>query len=278
MPDMPARFAALIITFAPLFVQRSWLHAQVLLVGAILAPGRRTVASVLRITGHTHDPHFTNDHRVLSRAPWSAMAGGRILLGHLVRAFAPRGPLIVGLDDTIERRWGAKITARGIYRDPVRSWHGHFVKRSGMRWISVMLVAPIPWAGRVWSLPFLTALVPSERYNIAKGRRHKTLLDFSRQLALQARRWLPDRDLVRVADSSFSSLLFVACHSAQRAHRDHAPAPRRGALRPGPTPRTMGRPRKAGRRLATRAKVAADPATTWRSIQVETWYGGGARD
>ena len=125
---MPARFAALIITFAPLFVQRSWLHAQVLLVGAILAPGRRTVASVLQITGHTHDPHFTNYHRVLSRAPWSARAGARILLGHLVRAFAPRGPLIVGLDDTIERRWGAKITARGIYRDPVRSSHGHFVK------------------------------------------------------------------------------------------------------------------------------------------------------
>ena len=98
MPDLPARFAALIITFAPLFVHRSWLHAQVLLVGAILAPGRRTVASVLRITGHRHDRHFTNYHRVLSRAPWSAREGDRLLLGHLVRAFAPRGPLIVGLD------------------------------------------------------------------------------------------------------------------------------------------------------------------------------------
>ena len=105
MPDLPARFAALIITFAPVFVQRSWLHAQVLLVGAILAPGRRIVASVLRITGYARDKHFTNYHRVLSRAPWRARDAARILLGHLVRAFAPRGPVIVGLDDTIERRW-----------------------------------------------------------------------------------------------------------------------------------------------------------------------------
>ena len=157
MPDLPARFAALIITFAPLFVQRSWLHAQMLLIGAILAPGRRTVASVLRITGHARYRHFTNYHRVLSRAPWSARDGSRILLGHLIRAFAPRGPVIVGLDDTVERRWGPKIAMRGIYRDPVRSSHSHFVKSSGLRWMNLMLLASVPWAERVWALPFLTA-------------------------------------------------------------------------------------------------------------------------
>ena len=237
MPDLPARFAALIISFAPLFVQRSWLHVRVLLLGAILAPGRRTVASVLRITGHARDKHFTNYHRVRSRAPWSARGGAGILLAHLIRGFAPRGPVVVGLDDTIERRWGPKIAARGIYRDPVRSSHSHFVKTSGLRWISLMLLAPIPWAGRVWALPFLTALVPSERCNAAKGRRHKTLLDFGRQLALQARRWLPGSDLVLVADSSFSSLVFLQALRHRRL-RDHAPAPGRGALRSGVTPRT----------------------------------------
>jgi hypothetical protein len=280
MPDLPARFAALIITFAPLFVQRSWLHAQVLLIGAILAPGRRTVASVLRITGHARDKHFTNYHRVLSRAPWSARSGARILLGHLVQAFASCGPVIVGLDDTIERRWGPRIGARGIYRDPVRSSHSHFVKTSGLRWISLMLLAPIPWAERVWALPFLTALVPSERYNASRGRRHKTLLDFGRQLALQARRWLPGRDLVLVADSSFSSLLFLSALQRRgltvitRLRLDaalHDPAPPRA-------PGTTGRPRKAGKRLPTLAKVAGDAATVWRALHVEHWYGGGAHD
>ncbi len=280
MLDVPARFAALIIAFAPLFIQRSWLHAQVLLIGDILAPGRSTVASVLRITGHASDRHFTNYHRVLSRAPWSVRDGSRILLGHLVRAFAPRGPVIVGLDDTVERRWGPKIATRGIYRDPVRSSHSHFVKTSGLRWMSLMLLAPVPWADCVWALPFLTALVPSERYNIVKGRRHKTLLDFGRELALQARRWVPGRDIVVVADSSFSSLLFLQALQRRgltvitRLRLDAAlydPAPPRA-------PGTMGRPRKAGQRLATLAKLAADAATVWQPLHVEHWYGGGAHE
>lgn len=86
------------------------------------------------------------------------------MLGLLVQTFAPAGPLLVGLDDTIERRWGPKNAARGIYRDPVRSSHSHFVKASGLRWLSLMLLVETPWAGRVWVLPFLTVLAPSERY------------------------------------------------------------------------------------------------------------------
>src|SRR3712207_9388997 len=65
---------------------------------------------------------------------------------------SPSGPLVIGVDDTLERRWGKRIAARGIYRDAVRSSHGHFAKASGLRWVSLSLLAPIPWAGRVWSL------------------------------------------------------------------------------------------------------------------------------
>jgi len=191
MPDLPARFAELILAFAPLFVHRSWRHAQLLLIGAILTPGRRTVASALRIMGRAQDPRFVNVHRILERAAWSPRAGGPILLALLLAAFAPRGPVVLALDDTIERRRGKRIAAKGIYRDPVRSSDSHFVKASGLRWMSLMLLAPIPWAGRIWALPFLTALVPSERACRERGRRHKPLLDVGRQLALQARRWLP---------------------------------------------------------------------------------------
>lgn len=120
---------------------------------------------------------FCRYHRVLSRAAWSIRAAGRLLLALLVRAFAADGPVVLGIDDTIERRWGKRIAAKGIYRDPVRSSHRHFVKASGLRWLSVMLLAPIPWAGRVWALPFLTALAPSARYCRERGRRQKTLTD-----------------------------------------------------------------------------------------------------
>src|SRR3954464_7355557 len=209
MLPLPTRFAGLILAFAPLFVHRSWRHARLLLIGAILVPGPRTVTHVLRITGHPRDRHFVNVHRVLSRAAWCPRTGSRILLGLLIAAFAPRGPVIMALDDTIERRRGKCISAKGIYRDPVRSSDSHFVKASGLRWMSLMLLAPIPWAGRIWALPFLTALVPSERACRERGRRHKPLLDVGRQLALQGRRWLGGRDLVVVGDSGFSALLFL---------------------------------------------------------------------
>jgi hypothetical protein len=133
MLHLPAHFTGIILSFAPLFVHRSWRHAQALLIGAILCPGRRTGASVLRITGRARDRHFVNTHRVLSRAAWSPRTGARLLLRLLVEAFAPRGPIVLALDDTIERRWGRRIRARGIYRDPVRSSGAHFVKTSGLR-------------------------------------------------------------------------------------------------------------------------------------------------
>ena len=128
MPRLPSRFAAVILTFAPLFLQRSWRHAEVLLTGAILAPGARTVASVLRITGLAQERRFVNYHRVLNRAAWCPRDAARLLLGLLVAAFAPAGPVVLGIDDTIERRRGKCIAAKGVYRDPVRSSHGHFVK------------------------------------------------------------------------------------------------------------------------------------------------------
>jgi hypothetical protein len=259
MPHLPTCFAAVILAFAPLFVHRSWRHARVLLVGAILAPGRRTVASVLRITGHARCPHFVNDHRVLSRAAWCPRVGARILLGLLLDTFAASGPVVMALDDTIERRRGKRITAKGIYRDPVRSSDAPFVKARGLRWMSLMLLAPVPWAKRVWALPFFTALVPSERFCRERGRPHKTLLDAGRQMALQARRWLRGRDLVLVGDSSFSALLFLDAMRRggitviTRLRLDAAlyePAPPR-------LPTTIGRPRTKGARLPTLAQTLA---------------------
>lgn len=279
MPYLPARFAAVILAFAPLFVHRSWQHARVLLIGAILAPGRRTVTSVLRIMGRSRERRFVNYHRVLSRAAWCPRTGGRILLRLLLDAFASNGPVVMALDDTIERRWGRRIRARGIYRDPVRSSDAHFVKTSGLRWMSLMLLAPIPWAGRVWALPFLAALVPSERACREQGRRHKTLLDVGRQLILQAGRWLKGRDLVLVGDSSFSALLFLdalrrsGVTAITRLRLDAAlydPAPPR-------LPGTIGRPRTKGERLPTLSKVLVDKSTPWQALVVPGWYGAGER-
>ena len=274
-------WVSLLQSFAPLFDRRVWSYAQVLLLGTILAPGKRTVSSVLRIVGLGGEQHFQNYHRVLNRARWDSRAASRILLRLLVRTFAPSGPLVVGLDDTIERRWGKQIQARGIYRDPVRSSRSHFVKTSGLRWLSLMLLAEIPWAGRVWALPFLTVLAPSVRYHQQRQQRHKTLPDWGRQLLLQLRRWIPDRPLVLVVDSGYAALDFlgglanrrqaITCITRLRLDAQlYTPAPPR-------YPGQIGRPRRKGVRLPSLRQRITDRQTRWRSITVPHWYGSGAR-
>jgi DDE superfamily endonuclease len=281
MLSLPSGFASVILAFAPLFRHSVWAAAHLLLLGAILAPGKRTVTSVLRIVGRGSEPRFQNYHRVLNRARWSSRAASRILLHLLVQSLAPSGPLLVGLDDTIERRWGRKIQARGIDRDPVRSSHSHFVKTSGLRWLSLMLLVEIPWAGRVWALPFLTVLAPSERYHRKPRQRHKTLLDWGRQRLLQLRRWLPERPLVLVADSGYAALDFlgrvthrkaaITCITRLRLDaRLYAPAPPR---RKG----QIGRPRRKGARLPSLQQRLTDRKTAWRHVIIRHWYGAGPR-
>ncbi len=133
MRTLPHKMVQVLASFAPLFSKRVWQHAQLLLVGAILAPGRRTVGSALRAMGLDGFERFHRYHRVLSRVRWSSLEASRILLGVLLEAFVREGPLIVGIDETLERRYGKKIAARGLYRDPVRSTHETFVNSSGLR-------------------------------------------------------------------------------------------------------------------------------------------------
>lgn len=274
MLTLPLELTTLIVAFAPLFSKPVFKHAQVLLVGSLLAPGKRTVTSALRVMGRSNEVHFQNYHRVLSRAVWSSLAASRILLGLLIAAFAPEGSLVMGIDDTIERRRGDRIKAKGIYRDPVRSSHSHFVKASGLRWLSLMLLVEIPWAGRVWALPFLTCLCPSERYYKERGRAHRKLTERARQMLLLVKRWLPQREVVVVADSSFAALELLDAVRQQvtmitRLRMDAAlykAAPARKA-------RQMGRPRKKGVRLPTIKEVLDDPATQWQPLTINGWYG-----
>ena len=112
------------------------------------------VSSALRITERAAVSNFTCYHQILNRARWSSLAIASRLLVLIIEHLVPDGPVVIGIDDTIERRWGSKITARGIYRGPVRSSHAHFIKTSGSRWLSFMVLCPAPWASRVKALPF----------------------------------------------------------------------------------------------------------------------------
>lgn len=269
----------IIVRFSDLFSKRAWPLVQVLLTGAIVAVGPRTVTAVLRVMGLSQEQQFQKYHRVLNRVKWSTLAASRRLLGLLVDAFVPDGPLLMALDDTIERRRGGQIAAKGIYRDPVRSSHSHFVKASGLRWLCLMLVAPIPWTKRYWALPFCSVLAPSERYYLDRGRRPNKLTDRARQLLLMVKRWLPERAIVIAADSSFAALELLAGVRSKvcvisRLRLDAAlydPAPPRA-------PGARGRPRLKGARQPTLKARLESEATVWRRVTVSHWYGQGDKD
>jgi len=197
------------------------------------------------------------------------------LLLHLLAVLSPSGEVVIGIDDTIERRWGGKIKARGIYRDAVRSSHGHFVKTSGLRWLSLAVMLPVPFAGQRWALPFLTVLAPSARWSETQGRRHKALTNWAKQAILQTKRWLPDRRVVVVADSGFSALQLIA---AVRRHVCFITRLRLDASLFEPAAKRqkgqVGRPALKGKRRPKLNAVLVNPKTVWTSIMLTEWYGG----
>ena len=279
---VPNSLVTILQPFRDGFTAPTWEHVLVLVMGAILVPGRRTVASALRVMGLGQARHFTNYHRVLNRNAWSAHALSRRLLIRLVDAFVSDGePVVMGLDDSIERRWGARIKKRGIYRDPVRSSKGHFVKASGLRWLSFALLPEIRWAGRCWALPFLAILAPSQRYwetHRASKRPFKTLTDWARQGLLQTAHWLPHRRIVAVADTSFAAIELLAAvrHRVTMITRLRLDA----ALCDPPPPRPSGqrgRPRLVGARQPTLQQRLDNPRTRWRRLRVSGWYGRGEK-
>jgi DDE superfamily endonuclease len=280
MRTLPATMIRALAPFAPLFSKSVWQHVQVLVAGAILASGRRTVSSALRAMGLDQQKRFHRYHRVLSRASWSSREASRIRLRLLVEAFVPEGdPLVVGIDETLERRYGKKIAAKGVYRDPVRSTHENFVKSSGLRWVCVMLLVEVPWASRVWALPFLSALAPSERYAAERGKRHKKITEWAWQLLLLVRRWYPEREIVAVADRAYASLkLLSRCRSLSKPVTFVTRLRLDAALyEPAPTrhPGQRGRPRLKGERLPNLSVVAEAPKTVWKLTKIANWYGNG---
>lgn len=282
MLTLPDTIIALLEPFALLFQKRTWTKAQVLLVGAVLAPGQRTVTTALRVMGLSGDANFARFHHVLNRAVWSPLALSRVtlslLLQHLDKGDAP---LVFGMDETVERRRGKNIKAKGIYRDGVRSSGSHFVKASGLRWISLMWLAHIPFARRTWALPIITALAPSERYYKEIGRAPQRLTDRARQIIIQLRRWLPGRMLVIVADNSYAVLdLLHFCQRMShpvtfitRLRLDAAlfelPPVRRDGQR--------GRIRIKGPRTPSIQQTLENPQTQWLKVSV-AWYDGTTRN
>jgi hypothetical protein len=281
MLNLPTEIMVLMQHFVPVFSERTWDWVEVLVVGAILAPGKRTVTAVLQVMGLSEERQFQRYHRVLNRAKWSGLQVSQILLGLLVIMLVPSGwPVIVTADETLERRQGDQIKAKSVFRDAARSSKKHKVTSYGLRWVSMALLVPVPWSNRVWALPFLTVLAPSKKTNQANGIRHKTSIDWIMQMIGQVRRWLPDRQLVLVVDGGLAAIKL-----GQRCVGYANPVTYVSRLRldaalynwPGPQPKGKRgpKPKKGARQPSLTARLT-DPVTVWRTLTID-WYRGERR-
>lgn len=274
--SLPNQIIQVLLHFRPAFTRPTWDKALVLVVGTILARGRRTVTAALKQMGLHDEPDFTLFHQVLNRASWSCLTLGRLLLQLLVSSFVQAGcTLEIVIDETLERRWGRKISKRGHYRDSVQSSKEQSVSTSGLRWVVMMLVVRVPWSSREWALPFFSVLATTPQVSEQLGKPHKTIAQIAAQMVISVRRWLPDMPMALLGDSAYSVVELGLCCAK---HDVTLIAPLRFDARLyAPTPPrkkgTNGRPPVKGVELPKLHEVLDDPQTEWQSMKVK-WYDG----
>lgn len=281
MITIPTGFQSTISYFSFAFRKDVWQKVQLLVLGAIICPGSRTVCNVLRSVGLRWERNFPKYHRVLSQDKWSAFQLSKVLLRLVVHTFVPKGASIVlGMDDTIERRWGRKITKRGIYRDPVRSSKSHFVKCSGLRWLSLMVLTSLPWlrAGIYWALPILTVLCPSERYYTNRGKSIKKLTTWAYQMIIWLGRNCKElqRSVYLAVDGSFATLELMMVSQEYKIGliaRMKINA-RLYDLPPKVYPKNKRGPKSpVGKKLLSMEKRLTDKRIKWKRVTFSEWYG-----
>lgn len=276
---LPDPMREVLLAFRPLFTAPTWRKLMILLSGTLLAQGRRTVAAALRASGHAQEPNWSLFHQVLNRARWSPLAVSRQLLVLIVETFVPAGVCVdLVIDETLERRWGSKISKRGHYRDSLLSSKERSVSSPGLRWIVMAVVVSLPWTKQRWALPFLCILATTPETSERLGKRHKTVGMWAHQMISLVHRWLPGREVKLMGDTAYTILELGLHAKAQQVtlittgRLDavlHEPAPER-------TQDTIGRPRVKGRRLPPLDQVLQDLEVVWQERTVN-WYGQGKR-
>jgi hypothetical protein len=266
MPSPSPEIIQLVSVFATAFTAPTFAKALVLLYGTILAPGRRTVTAALRAMGLAGDKQFVKYHRVLNRDRWSPWVLSKLLLGLIILVFVPAGlPLILMIDETLERRRGRKIKYTGWFRDPIRSTAKHVTKALGIRWICLALLVPVPWSTRRWALPFMTVPALGPQTSAKLKKRHRTLVAWTMLMLEKVRRWQPEREVVLVGDGSYAAVALV-----QRCQRLKRPVKLISRLRldatlhgfPGPQPKGKPGPKpKKGARQPSLAARLVDAKT-----------------
>lgn len=273
MPSPSPEIIQLLSVFSIAFTAPTFAKVLVLIIGTILTPGRRTVTAALRMMGLGSDKHFSNYHRVLNRDCWSPWVVSKILLGLIILFFLPAGtPLILAIDETLERRRGKQIKYKGWFRDPILSTKERVVTALGIRWICLAVVVPVPWSQRTWALPFMTVLALGEKTSAKLNQRHRTIVQWAEYMLDKVRRWQPEREIILVGDGSYAAIVLV-----QRCQRLKKSVQLVSRLRldarlfdfPGPQSKGKRGPKpQKGTRQPKLSQWLKDPQTVWKKLKV----------
>lgn len=281
MPSPSPKVMQLLSFFAVAFTAPAWNKALVLLFGIILAPGRRTVTAALRAMGLGDDDHFTNYHRLLNRDRWSPWVLSKLLLGLIIEVFLSKeAPLLLVIDETLERRKGKKIKYKGWFRDPLRSTANHVSKSLGIRWGCLTILVSVPWSQRRWALPFMTVPALGKKTSAKLGKRHRTVVGWAEVIISKVRQWQPEREIILVGDGRYAAVPLVHhCQSFEEAVKLTARLRLDARLfnPPGPQPPSKPGPKpKKGKRQPRLADRLEDPDTAWQTITIP-WYDQGKK-
>lgn len=273
---LPPIIVTILSPFLQMFSAPTWKKAKILCVGAILCQGAHRITSILRIMGLSQERRFEQYHRFLNRDKWDPLLGAKILLGLLVVHLLPPGwPLLFILDDTIERRRGKKIKAKGCYRDAVRSTNQHVITCFGLKWLPICLLLPLPWSNRPWALPFLVFLQHPKKYNEERKHKHRTSIDYAKIGIHFISHWLPKKLWTLLGDGGFACLeLIEAC--IKRGGNLIARLRLDSRLYAFPIPQVSGkRGRKPikGKRIPSFKSMLINETQEWTDLEVN-WYGG----
>jgi len=275
---LPPEIITVLAHFAPAFSQPSYRKAVVLVLGTILARGRRTVTAALRAVGLQQEPQWAKYHHLLNRASWSGLSVSQLLLQLLVTTFVAMGASVeLVIDETLERRWGRKISKRGHWRDSLASSKGLNVSTSGLRWLVLAVVVKLPWSRQAWALPCLSVLLTTPKVSQVLGQPHKTVAQVAGQMVQWVRRVLPGRRIKLIGDGAYS-VIELGLTSLASGVTLIAPL-RLDARLFGPpqmTDQRIGRPPVVGQRLPNLAQLAQQASTLWQRSQVD-WYDGGRK-
>lgn len=275
MTALPNTILTVLTPFAVLFsTKKTWNHALLLVIGAIICKGGRTVCGALRVMGLKGECTFDKYHKILNRAHWSTLKGSRMLLDKIVGL--GQDPIVIAVDEHIERRQGRRIKVKGCYRDAVRSSKKCVVKCFGIKWITVMILKSFSWSPRIFALPFMTILAPSEKADYKQGKKHKTTIDWTIQMVLQIKRWLHNRRIIITGDGGFANIkLAWTCikEGVELVTRLRLDA----RLFDFPLEqKSIGRRPKKGRKLLKPAEMLQSLDIEWKEEEVK-WYGGKKR-